>query len=175
MPKRVKGAGTMTGVEDFSGFEVIRAAMEVEKNGHRFYAEMAEKAGHPIVRELFAWLAQDEVGHLATLQKLVPRYEDGAFWEDEDVFLPYLRRFADQELFPSPERLAEALATDAPDLAAMDLAIEAEERFADYFHQAAKQARTDEGIEAFSWLAKEEERHAALLKERKQKLMNAGV
>ena len=164
----------MTGVEDFSGFEVIRAAMEVEKNGHRFYAAMAEKASHPIVRELFAWLAQDEVGHLATLQKLVPRYQEGAFWEDEEVFLPYLRRFADRQIFPSPERLAEAQATEAPDLAAMDLAIEAEERFADYFHQAATQARTDEGIEAFSWLAKEEERHAALLKERRQKLMSSG-
>ncbi|HKK01812.1 MAG TPA: ferritin family protein [Desulfuromonadales bacterium] len=164
----------MTGTEDFSGFEVIRAAMEVEKNGHRFYSEMAEKAGHPIVRELFAWLAQDEVGHLATLQKLVPRYQEGAFWDDEEVFLPYLRRFADRQIFPSAEKLAEALATDAPDLAAMDLAIDAEEQFAEYFHQAAKQARTDEGSEAFSWLAKEEERHAALLKERKQTLLAAG-
>ena len=163
----------MTGTEDFSGFEVIRAAMEVEKNGHRFYAAMAEKANSPVAREIFAWLAQDEVGHLETLEKLVSRYQDGAFWEDEEVFLPYLRRFADRQIFPSPERLAEALSTDDPDLAALDLAIEAEERFADYFHQAAVQARTADGIEAFSWLAGEEERHAALLKDRRGKLMGA--
>ena len=34
----------MSATEYFSGFEVIRAAMEVEKNGHRFYSSMVKKA-----------------------------------------------------------------------------------------------------------------------------------
>lgn len=161
----------MTGMEDYSGFEVIRAAMEVEKNGHRFYSAMVQKAKSQLAREIFAWLAQDEVQHLQTLEKLVPKYEEGAFWEDEDQFLPYLRRFADSEIFPSPERLEAVLQKEDSDLEALDLAIEAEERFAEYFHVAAKNARTAEGKEAFTWLAGEEDRHAAVLKERRSKLM----
>jgi rubrerythrin len=161
----------MTGLEDFSGFEVIRAAMEVEKNGHRFYAAMVQKAKSQLARDIFTWLAQDEVQHLKTLEQLVPKYEEGAFWEEEDQFLPYLRRFSDSEIFPSPERLEAVLQREDSDLEAFDLAIEAEEKFAEYFHVAAKNARTAEGKDAFTWLAGEEDRHAAILKERRGKLL----
>jgi rubrerythrin len=163
----------MSGVSDFSGFEVIRAAMEVEKNGHRFYSVMAKRAQSELAREIFSWLAQDEVQHLKTLESLVPKYEDGAFWESEDEFLPYLQRFKDKEIFPSSERLEIALREDDPDIKTLDLAIEAEERFAEYFHKATEQARTAEGREAFHWLAKEEDRHAAILQERKEKILAA--
>lgn len=163
----------MSGVNDFSGFEVIRAAMEVEKNGHRFYSTMVEKAVDELAREIFSWLAQDEVQHLSTLEALVPKYQDGAFWENEDEFLPYLQRFKDKEIFPSAERLDAALQQGDPDIKALDLAIEAEEKFAEYFHKAAEQAKTAEGREAFHWLAKEEDRHAAVLKERKEKILSA--
>jgi rubrerythrin len=161
----------MTGIEDYSGFEVIRAAMEVEKNGHRFYAAMVEKAKSPLAKEIFTWLAQDEVQHLKTLERLVPKYEEGAFWANEEEFLPYLRRFSDREIFPSPERLIQVLQSENSDLQALDLAIEAEERFAEYFHTAARNARTEEGKEAFTWLAGEEDRHAAALKDRKAKIL----
>lgn len=160
----------MTGLEDFSGFEVIRAAMEVEKKGHRFYAAMVEKAKSQLAKEIFTWLAQDEVQHLKTLEELVPKYEEGAFWEDEEQFLPYLRRFSEREIFPSPERLEEVLQKDGSDLDALDLAIEAEVKFAEYFRLAADNARTAEGKEAFGWLAGEENRHAEILRDRRKRL-----
>jgi rubrerythrin len=163
----------MTGVEEFSGFEVIRAAMEVEKKGHQFYSTMAEKARSATAKEVFSWLAQDEVKHLRTLEALVPKYQDGAFWENEDVFLPYLRRFSETEIFPSAERLEAVLQMPELDLSALDLAIEAEERFAEYFQKAASHSRSPDGREAFSWLAGEEVRHAEVLKERKAKLVAA--
>jgi rubrerythrin len=157
-------------VQYFSGFEVIRAAMEVEKNGHRFYSGMAERAVNPTVKELFAMLAQDEVEHLRRLKGLESKYSEGAFFENEEEFLPYLQRFRDSEVFPSEEILAGIVAGPALDLKALDLAIEAEEKFAAYFKTAADNARDAGGQEAFRWLAGEEERHAAILKERKQKV-----
>jgi len=161
----------MSGLTEFSGFEVIRAAMEVEKNGHRFYSTMSEKAVNELARDIFSSLAQDEIQHLKTLESLVPKYEDGAFWDDEEEFLPYLQRFRDKEIFPSAERLEQALQENDPDISALGLAIEAEEKFSEYFHVAAKHARTSEGREAFHWLAKEEDRHAAILRERKEKIL----
>lgn len=160
----------MTGLEDYSGFEVIRTAMEVEKSGHLFYKAVAAKARSPLAREIFTWLAQDEVGHLKTLEGLVSRYQQGAFWEEEDFVLPYLRRFADKELFPPADRLAELLDAENFDARALDLAIAAEDRFSDYFRGAAKHARNEEGREAFTWLAEEEARHARILQERKAKI-----
>ena len=95
----------MSDTDYFSGFEVIRAAMEVEKNGHRFYSSMVEKAYTDLAREMFAMLAQDEVVHLQTLEKLAPKYQDGEFWENEAEFLPYLQRFNDKEIFPTAEQV----------------------------------------------------------------------
>lgn len=164
----------MAGLEEFSGFEVIRAAMEVEKKGHRFYAAVAVKARNETVREVFSWLAQDEVTHLKTLDDLMTRFTGGAFWEDEEIYLPYLRRFSENEIFPSAERLEAVLGLDDPDLHSLELAIEAEERFAEYFQHAARHARSPDGREAFAWLAGEEERHAAVLRDRRSRLAGAG-
>lgn len=161
----------MNDTKDFSGFEVVRAAMEVEKSGHTFYSSMAEKALNPSARELFALLAHDEIGHLRTLEKLLPQYEQGSYWDNEEEFVPYLRRFSASEIFPSAERLASALLSSELDLKAIDLAIEAEDKFAEFFLKAASSARDPEGQGAFAWLAKEEESHARILRERRARIV----
>lgn len=163
----------MSGTEDFSGFEVVRAAMEVEKSGHRFYSAMVEKADSPLARELFSMLAQDEISHLRTLDNLMPKYAEASFCEGEEEFLPYLRRFKEGEIFPTEEAVAAALVCPEGDVRALELAITAEKKFSAYFYQAAQYARDDEGKKAFSWLASEEARHAEILKERKRKLTGA--
>ncbi|PLY09994.1 MAG: hypothetical protein C0624_02555 [Desulfuromonas sp.] len=165
----------MSGTQDFSGFEVVRAAMEVEKSGHDFYAAMAEKALNPLARELFALLAQDEIGHLKTLERLLPKYQQGSYWDNEEEFLPYLRRFSASEIFPSAQRLAAVLQNEAFDVEGLDLAIAAEEQFATFFHKAAASARDPEGKQAFAWLAGEEESHARMLKERREKVVSSGA
>lgn len=156
----------MTGIEDFSGFEVLRAAMEVEKGGHRFYSTMANRAEAEPIRRVFAQLAQDEIQHLHTLQELIPQFEAGSFWQDEEQILPYLRRFRAEEIFPSEEELEGVLEREEADRKTLELAIGAEEKFAAYFRFASEQARSAEGRETFHWLSKEEDRHAAILRER---------
>ena len=160
----------MTGIEDYSGFEVLQAAMDVEKSGQQFYTEMSNRAEVESVRQIFALLAQDEIQHLQKLKGMIPQFESGSFWQDEALILPYLKRFKAQELFPAKERLEVVLQQEHADLAALDLAIEAEDKFAAYFKFAAEQARSAEGRETFHWLAKEEDRHAAILRERREQM-----
>ncbi|OHB30430.1 MAG: hypothetical protein A2X84_11360 [Desulfuromonadaceae bacterium GWC2_58_13] len=160
----------MSGIEDFSGFEVIRAAMEVEKQGRQFYSILSTKARNELVREIFSLLAQDEIAHLKTLESMVSKYQDGAFWENEELFLPYLRRFSSERVFPSVERIEELLKSGKDDLQFLELAIEAEEKFADFFRLAVENSRTSDGRDAFAWLADEENRHAKILQDRRDKL-----
>ena len=160
----------MAGVEDFSGFEVLQAAMDVEKSGRQFYSEMSTRAKVESVQQLFALLAQDEINHLQTLKGMVPQFESGSFWQNEELILPYLKQFKAKELFPAQEQLEAVLRLKNADCAALDLAIEAEDRFAAYFKFASEQARSAEGRETFHWLSKEEERHAAILRERREQM-----
>jgi rubrerythrin len=160
----------MTGIEDFNGYEVLQAAMEVEKGGQKFYTEMANRAESGSVRKLFALLAQDEVQHLRTLKDLIPQFDAGNFWQDEELILPYLNRFKAYELFPSLTQLEVILQQENADKSALNLAIEAEDKFAAYFKFTAEQARSAEGRETFHWLSKEEDRHAAILRERLEQM-----
>ncbi len=159
----------MSGIKYFSGFEVVRAAKEVEKNGHRFYSTMAERADDPLLKELFALLAQDEIEHLRHLNQMEVKYRDELFNDCEEELLPYLNQFSASKLFPDADRLEAVLKTDSADIQALDLAIEAEEKFAEYFQKASSLAQSEDGKEAFDWLAGEEVRHARILKERRDK------
>lgn len=159
----------MNSIKYFSGFEVVRAAKEVEKSGHRFYSTMAERAVDSELKELFTWLAQDEVEHLKKLHQVEEEYQDGAFAEDDEEFLPYLNQFSATKIFPDADQLEAVLKTDTADVQALDMAIEAEEKFAEYFLKASKMATTEDGRDAFRWLASEEVRHANVLKERRAK------
>ena len=142
----------MSGIKYFSGFEVISAAKDVERNGHRFYSTMAERASDLLLKELFSWLAQDEVEHLRRLNQLEANYQDGAFAADgEEELLPYLSQFSTTKIFPDAERLEAVLKTDTADIQALDMAIEAEVKFAEYFHKASALAQTEDGKEAVSY------------------------
>jgi len=158
----------MSSFEHYSGYEVIMAAMQVEKNGHLFYSTMAQR-NDGVVSELFSWLAQDEVEHLDRLKRLAETFADDEAWGD-DEFLPYLNRFRDSEIFPSAERLELVLGGADANLKLLELALEAEEKFAAYFNKASAIATSDEGRNAFTWLAQEEERHARIISARISKL-----
>ncbi len=47
----------------FSGNEVIAIAIQLEKNGERFYRSGAEQVSEGGLRELLKWLADEEVRH----------------------------------------------------------------------------------------------------------------
>jgi len=157
----------MDSIKHFSGFEVVQAAKEVEKNGHRFYSTMADRTSDLLLKELFTWLAQDEVEHLRRLNQLESIYHVDSFVAAEDEFLPYLKQFSDDKIVPDAERLEAVLNTDTADLQALDMAIEAELKFAEYFHKASAMSKTEDGRDAFGWLAGEESRHAKILQERR--------
>jgi len=159
----------MSSIKYFSGYEVVRAAKQVEKAGHRFYSTMSERAVDPTLKELFTWLAQDEIEHLRRLTQIEEKYQDGAFSEYDEEFAPYLDQFSSETIFPDAQKLEAILKTDNADIQALDLAIEAEEKFADFFQRASEVATSDDGQDAFGWLASEETRHAKVLKERRAK------
>ncbi len=160
----------MSGIEEFSGLEVIREAMEIEKRGHAFYSAMSDWAEDDLVRDIFRWLAEDEVAHLRTLKDLIPKYSDGSGWVGEEVFLPYLKRFEEDKIFPDASQIETLVGDRHADRKALDLAIEAEEKFAEFFRLAAEHSRHPEGREAFSWLVEEEIRHAEKLRQRRERL-----
>lgn len=47
----------------FSAREIYHLAIQIEKNGEKFYREALERISNPVLRELIVWIADQELEH----------------------------------------------------------------------------------------------------------------
>jgi rubrerythrin len=159
----------------FSGFEVVRMAMEIEQREHRFFVALARKAHRAGLREVFSLMAQDTAALLRRLGGRLARYRVEGFWDEEEEFLPYLRRLPDEQLFEAAQGVKRRLKELTTDQQALALAVEVEGYLANYFQEAADDSCQPEGRGALAWLAGEKRRHAQLLRERESNLLSGAM
>lgn len=60
----------------FSATEILELAEKIEENGEVFYRDAAKRVLNPLVRDLFIWLAEEEVKHrewFSTEKKKLPK------------------------------------------------------------------------------------------------------
>ena len=62
----------------FSAREIYHLAIQIEKNGEKFYREALEKISNPILRELIVWIADQEIEHQEWFFKRMAVLEDKA-------------------------------------------------------------------------------------------------
>lgn len=83
-----------------TGGDVVDMAVQTEAEGERFYRAAAERADNPEARELFAYLADEEVRHKQTFEGLsgsiVVTEIDPTTWEEG---IAYIRATIDRAFF----------------------------------------------------------------------------
>ena len=62
----------------FSAREIYHLAIQIEKNGEKFYREALEKISNPFLRELIVWIADQELEHQEWFSKRKGVLEDKA-------------------------------------------------------------------------------------------------
>jgi rubrerythrin len=151
---------------------ILRRAMGIERDGYRFYTEVAEMAAGLRGKNMFLSLAGDEEKHLRLLLVEYRALEQGKGWVDptkamhEDFPLdpanPELPGEEYPEAFPifTPAR-GTAIEND---IAALEFGMETEELSVDLYRGAA--ARSTEALarQAYEFLTREEMKHFELLK-----------
>jgi rubrerythrin len=60
----------------FSAREIYHLAIQIEKNGEKFYREALEKISNPLLRELIIWIADQELEHQKWFSKKMAALED---------------------------------------------------------------------------------------------------
>lgn len=63
---------------DASDLEAYQTALQFENGAEEFYAEQAEKAGKPAIREFYLWLIREEERHAKLLESCVRFVKDPA-------------------------------------------------------------------------------------------------
>lgn len=159
---------------------VLRRGMSLERDGYRFYMQVAERASDPRGRRMFEDLARQEVDHLRLLLAEYRSVEAGKGW------LPYREAMkADFPLDPEnpdlpgdePPDPLPVFTPDRPislegDIAALEFGLETERISRELYAQAAETADTPEAREAYQFLTKQEEGHYRLLQDTRDYLVN---
>ncbi len=84
----------------FNASEIMQFAIRIEENGQTFYKLMAEKLKDKKIKELFEYLAQQELIHRQIFKKMADEletYEPAQSFPVE--YFQYLRAYADEHIF----------------------------------------------------------------------------
>lgn len=80
--------------------EVFQFAIRIEENGEKFFRKMAQTYEDKKVKELFTFLADEEVEHRKTFEKMLPEIEKYELPEEyPPEYFAYLRAHADNIIF----------------------------------------------------------------------------
>jgi rubrerythrin len=142
--------------------DVVNFAIRIEENGERFYREAAEIVANQAVKELFQRLAQEEIGHKKTFEKLLSSLDDYRPPETyEGEYFAYLKDFIDGKAVfkdhPGIGDLAKASST----VGALDFAIQ-RELDSMLYYQELKRFVTRQS-DTIDLIIEEERKHFAIL------------
>ena len=159
---------------------VLRRAMQIERNGYRFYIDVAERAVSERGKEVFRGLAADETRHLHLLLVEYGALESGKAWLDPDEALEQELDFDPANPDLPGQEYPEPMPIFAParvpsldnDLAALEFAMETEQMSYDLYKTSAEEQPDQAAKEVYEMLAHEENRHYVLLQNSRDYLLN---
>jgi rubrerythrin len=159
---------------------ILRRAMQVERDGYKFYTEAAERAVGERGKEMFRGLAADEEKHLRLLLIEYKALESGQGWIDptqaleQDVDLDPAEPDLPGEEYPEPLPIftpARQPSLDG-DVAALEFGMETERLSYDLYRGAAKAQADPSAKQAYEFLAQEEDRHYKILQSSRDYLVD---
>jgi rubrerythrin len=134
--------------------DIFAFAMQMEKDGERFYRELAAKASSEGVRAVLTMLADEEDKHYRTIQAI--RSEEGEM-EEVDV----LDRA--KNIFRRMKEFGEKFETDIDQIELYKKAMEIEKKSIDFYLDRADQVEKPRQKQLFQRLAEEEKKHCRLM------------
>ena len=140
--------------------EDVKIALQLEKDGYKYYKEASERCKNEYGKKMFEKLANDEVSHLKKFRKIAENIF-GEIPEDEGKHLDIFEKID--------------FSTRAGEYLAIDHAIAFEERARQFFVEASKKSKDQNIRKLFDEIAKEEEMHKALLEAEKSFIHKSGI
>jgi rubrerythrin len=143
----------------FAASDIVEVAIRIEENGINFYKFAEQIAKQEEAKKLFAQLAQAEVEHKKTFEKIFANMEKNNPPESyEGEYGAYLRSYVDNNLIFTKEVMDKQLAKVKDTSAALDFAIQRELDSILYYHEIKKLVPATQH-EAIEKIIEEERKH----------------
>jgi rubrerythrin len=151
-----------------SSAEIFDLAKAIEKGGHAYYQAIASSTASKELKELFDYLAAQELVHYRTFEKLARDYPelevDAEEWGQTSA---YIKATSDSRFFVGEDKALSLAGTVKDPLKAVDIAIAFEKDTLLFFYELLN-VTPAKGREAAKAIVEEEKRHVLVLSERRK-------
>jgi len=148
--------------------EIVKAAMEAEKDAYQAYSKAAKKTTNPKGRDMFQQLSEFEMNHYQKLKELLKSLQEKGEWilyEGTSLKKKIISLKAQK---PKGEE-------QLTDMDALKIAIREEKKSQAYYRSMAELTKGPLGRDMYKRLANEEALHERLLNDQYYSLHNTGL
>ena len=139
--------------------EAMKTAIEMEKSGHKFFTEAAEKVRHEVGRKLFTRLAAEEIDHMRTFEKIFDEVSGGTDWKQAVGSVEPAKRVP----YFDDARKEFKVENQSVELEYLKKALDLERDAMQFFEKAISEAESPEAREIFKRIRDEEQAHYDLI------------
>ena len=146
--------------------EALNLALQMERDGYKFFSEARDKTEHPLAKETFASLAKWEIEHIRVIEKFYSSMQNTGTWESIDQ-VDY-KKGQSIETFKSifkqaRENIDETVKTDANVLDAYRFARDVEDRLLVFYQKKSEEVSDENAIKFYKFMAGQEREHQFIL------------
>ncbi len=144
----------------FSLAEAIKMAIDLEKNGRKFYQQAADKTESESGKKIFKMLAHEEMLHLATFEKMLKSMDKTVDWREMIKGYPQARQVP---VFDKKEKPDQVRKVSTDELEALRIAMKQEREAIEFFDKVMAQAEDETTKKIFDFVREQEVYHYDLL------------
>jgi rubrerythrin len=148
--------------------EVVKVAMEAEKDAYQVYSKAAKKTTNPKGRDMFQQLSEFEMNHYRKLKELLASLQEKGEW------ILYGGTSLKKKTIPLKTAKAKGR-EELTDMDALKMAIREEKKARAYYRSMAELTKDPRGRDMYKRLADEEALHERLLNDQYYSLHNTGI
>jgi len=149
----------------------IKTAVQMEQDGRDYYLRAAEITANPQGKAMFERLAQDEVHHLETFQKMFDAIADPATWR---ALVETVKDYQRVPVFQGEPRVKSQTDRREDDVKALEKALADERKAIEFYGKTAADSDDPSARDIFDRIKREEEIHYALIQGEIDSITNFG-
>lgn len=142
--------------------DLIKTAIQMEKDGYEFYNKAAAQTTSMMGSKLFSSIAQDELVHLKTFQKM---FEGDMAVEEYKAVEHTATKYKNLPVFPKDLKSAEGASPDTNETDALTMAMDSEKKAIDFYKGIRDGLDDRDAVHVVDMIIEQEKNHYLLLSE----------
>jgi rubrerythrin len=139
--------------------EALTAAIELEKKGYNFFSETAGKADEELAKEVFNFLAAEELNHIKAIERFNQEFLAGENIDADDVIAELKDNRPRQTIDELFKNLSGSVPLEGTNLDAYKFAMDFERKGHDFYKKAEAETDDPGAKKLFGFLVGEEQKH----------------